>query len=159
MLPQLRQRWILNPLSEVRDWTHILMDICWVCYCWATVGTPLCWVLNLIRHSKIPTFLGKYIWSISSQLETLGAHLWPSFSVRTARKCSSVFCAIHAPPCPLSFLQQDSTYPGLSYHDGDCGSDCLVAKFTPSVITCVCWKGLLLAWCWCLTLFMMAVIM
>ena len=26
----LRQRWILNPLSEVGDGTHILMDISWV---------------------------------------------------------------------------------------------------------------------------------
>ena len=30
------QQWILNPTSEARDWTHILM----VCYCWATVRTP-----------------------------------------------------------------------------------------------------------------------
>ena len=27
-------------LSEARDWTHILMDISWVCYFWATLGTP-----------------------------------------------------------------------------------------------------------------------
>ena len=26
------QRWILNPLSEARDGTRILMDISWVCY-------------------------------------------------------------------------------------------------------------------------------
>ena len=32
---------ILNPLSEARDWTHILMDTSQVRYCWATTGTPL----------------------------------------------------------------------------------------------------------------------
>ena len=26
------QHWILNPLSEARDQTHILMDTGWVCY-------------------------------------------------------------------------------------------------------------------------------
>ena len=30
---------ILNPLSEARDWTHILLDTSQVCYCWATMGT------------------------------------------------------------------------------------------------------------------------
>ena len=25
-----RQHWILNPLSEARDWTHVLMDARWV---------------------------------------------------------------------------------------------------------------------------------
>jgi len=31
---------ILNPLRKVRDWTCILMDPTWVCYHWATTGTP-----------------------------------------------------------------------------------------------------------------------
>ena len=28
--PQPQKHWILNPLSEVRDWTRILMDTAWV---------------------------------------------------------------------------------------------------------------------------------
>ena len=35
-----RQCWIFNPLSEARDWTHVLMDTSWVCYRWAMTGTP-----------------------------------------------------------------------------------------------------------------------
>ena len=35
-----QQRSILNPLSEVKDWTCALMDISLVHYHWATVGTP-----------------------------------------------------------------------------------------------------------------------
>ena len=33
------QRWVLNPLSKARSWTHILMDTTRVCFCWATMGT------------------------------------------------------------------------------------------------------------------------
>ena len=32
---------ILNPLSEARDWTCILVDARMVCYCWAMMGTPI----------------------------------------------------------------------------------------------------------------------
>ena len=35
------QHQILNPLSEARDKTRNLMDSCWVCFHWATMGTPL----------------------------------------------------------------------------------------------------------------------
>ena len=35
-----QQHWILNALSEARDWTHILMDTSRGCFYWATTGTP-----------------------------------------------------------------------------------------------------------------------
>ena len=34
------QHRIPGPLSEGREWTCILTDICWICFCWATTGTP-----------------------------------------------------------------------------------------------------------------------
>ena len=35
-----RQCLILNPRSEVRDWTHILVDTSGIPYLWVTTGTP-----------------------------------------------------------------------------------------------------------------------
>ena len=48
---RLWQHQILNPLSRVRDQTHILTDTSQVCYPWATMGTPFCSVFwkNLRR--------------------------------------------------------------------------------------------------------------
>ena len=36
----LQQWWIINPLSEARDWTHILIDTSQIHFHWATRGTP-----------------------------------------------------------------------------------------------------------------------
>ena len=35
-----QQRWILNPMSEARDQTSVLIDTSRVCYHWAMTGTP-----------------------------------------------------------------------------------------------------------------------
>ena len=56
-----QQRWILNPLSKARGWTHILMGISHVCYRWATMGTPseshswLLFFLHFLLHLKSVT--------------------------------------------------------------------------------------------------------
>ena len=42
------QCWIPNPLGEARNWTHILMDIIQVCYCWATTETPIHIILQVV---------------------------------------------------------------------------------------------------------------
>ena len=34
------QHQIPDPLSEVRNWTHILTDVSQLCFCCATIGTP-----------------------------------------------------------------------------------------------------------------------
>ena len=51
-----QQCWILNPLSEARDWNCILMDTSHIRFHWATMGTPvsmcfsnLCWAF-LVRY-------------------------------------------------------------------------------------------------------------
>ena len=36
-----QQCWIPDPLSEARDWTHILSDINQIRFCCATTGTPI----------------------------------------------------------------------------------------------------------------------
>ena len=39
------QHWILNPLSEARDWTRILMHPSQIHFCWAMTGIPVSLVL------------------------------------------------------------------------------------------------------------------
>ena len=51
------QRQILNPLSEARDWTHILMGTSQICYCWATVGTPWVQLFQITHLSNIVQYL------------------------------------------------------------------------------------------------------
>ena len=36
-----QQHWILNPLSEARNWTCVLMDTSQICFCWAIMGSTL----------------------------------------------------------------------------------------------------------------------
>ena len=44
-----QQHWIVNLLSEARDRTCVVMHTSWICYRWATTGTPV----KLILFGKI----------------------------------------------------------------------------------------------------------
>ena len=56
--PTPQQRQILNPLGEVRDWTHVLMDTSRVCYHWAAMGTP-----SFLDNSEVSAS-----WNINSSI-------------------------------------------------------------------------------------------
>ena len=47
--PQLMAQWILNPLSEARVRTWVLMDTSQIHFYWATTGTPI-WTLTEWRQ-------------------------------------------------------------------------------------------------------------
>ena len=64
--PRSRQCWILNPLSEARDWTCVLMHPSWVCYCWATLGTPNVGEID-------PLFIVEISWAGLAPLFTYGS--------------------------------------------------------------------------------------
>ena len=57
---------ILNPLSKTRDQTHILMGISWVCYRWATTGTPTKFLLFTVGLRWLKIILGKMIHTVLS---------------------------------------------------------------------------------------------
>ena len=79
-----RQCWILNPLNEARDWTHVLMGPSQVHYHWAATGTPTIpfytWgAAGLHEYPKLhrsevlePDFWAKVGW-----LQSL--HAWPTY--------------------------------------------------------------------------------
>ena len=53
------QHWILNQLSRARVQTRIFMGTSWVCYHWATTGTPC----EFLIHSGFKLFLRYVIFS------------------------------------------------------------------------------------------------
>ena len=73
------QHQILNPLSEARDQTSILMDTNWVHYCWATMGTHggfflfVCF-LFLMALVGVPA-LAQWVKDLMLSLQQLG-FLW-----------------------------------------------------------------------------------
>jgi len=48
------QRQILNPLSEARDRTKVLVNTSQICYCWATMGTPLSFLFGCPSVYGVP---------------------------------------------------------------------------------------------------------
>ena len=49
------QHRIPDPLREARNWTRILMDTSWICFCCAIMGTPS-YILSLSYFSLQPLF-------------------------------------------------------------------------------------------------------
>ena len=66
------QCWILNPLTEARNRTHILMDASRVRYCWATMGTPTCYASRCSCISPKLKF-----WACSKNVAHLGTDIYP----------------------------------------------------------------------------------
>ena len=54
------QHQLPDPLSKTRDWTHTLMDISRVCYCWVTVGTPWNFWKGTLRHRSLDPVRTQY---------------------------------------------------------------------------------------------------
>ena len=58
-----RQRRIPDPLSKARDRTHILMDVSWIHFCYAMMGTPhlffklSIWIVFMSPATKSPYLL------------------------------------------------------------------------------------------------------
>ena len=50
----LHHSWILNLLSEARDWTQVLMDFSQVLYHWALMGTPAVRFLTCLATMGTP---------------------------------------------------------------------------------------------------------
>ena len=47
-----QQRWILNPLSEARDRTRVLMDTGQIRFCWARIPTLPIWSKSVLLRSQ-----------------------------------------------------------------------------------------------------------
>ena len=67
-----RQHWILNPLSEAKDGSSILMDTSWVYYHWATTGIPRKVIFNCIgiinsSTPHVPKELGRAFFLVHFQ--------------------------------------------------------------------------------------------
>ena len=100
------QCWMLNPLSEVRDWTPVLMDISQIRFCSATMGRPS------------PAFIFIYdscsaiIFSPSKIL----IWLWAEIVRKGAQMCccaSMLWAPWDGTSSPLTFLSSDpSMIPG-----------------------------------------------
>ena len=58
---------ILNPLRKARDWTRVLMDTSWVCYCWAHNGNSHKFFINIWRCYKMTGNVKQNSTSISAR--------------------------------------------------------------------------------------------
>ena len=73
LIPQLPATWILNPLNEARAWTCVFMGPSHICFCWATMGTPILRFNGHLKLILIVTWKCQACWHI-----LLGKDVWLS---------------------------------------------------------------------------------
>ena len=83
------QRWILKPLSKVRDWTHNLMDVSRVCYPWATTGIPCPAMSNLCSGAPPVLLPNRLFVLLKSKLQP------PAYTTATATPDLSHICNLY----------------------------------------------------------------
>ena len=111
---------ILNWVSEAKDGTRILMDSSWVWYHWATTGTPLSVILNLLWVVSWPNdlfcrmflmqweiYLFCFFWMKCSVYVSFVYLVWLSLSLL-------IFCLIF-PSIILSGVLKCSSYCGINH--------------------------------------------
>ena len=115
--------WIPNPLSEARDWTHILLDTIWVHFRWATMGTSrleliekskeiiygICHVLEILYLS----FSLWHVYIISSLVFMFEKENWASDSQNSLPKVKLEFFQVIPAPLPWPFTTTVSAIKGV----------------------------------------------
>ena len=104
------QRQIVNPLSEARDWTRVLMYTSQIYFCWATTETPgihIFDILHLLQNSqkeiKALTSSPDLILLISENLDSVLRVVLVAILHLMQRPCKAVpNPGTHSEVCPLS---------------------------------------------------------
>ena len=108
------QQWIFNPLSEARDWTHILMDTSQAHYRWATTGTSHTMFLNLLLTYMPIHSLCEIFWAVHFSTKNL---YWISIKSKNNTSRSRVLDTVgpresRGPYCTHPNAKQGRKWPG-----------------------------------------------
>ena len=112
--------WILNPLSEARDQTHIFMDTSLVHYYWATAGTPAFLFLSREKQPNASSsILLKHFAFVSFQHCLVVTNLHPSPCQHVCFHCAETHATFFL--CPALLLlgvvwNPSSLKTVVSYH-------------------------------------------
>ena len=113
----LQQHWILNPVSEARDQTWVLMDTSWVCYRWATIETPIPLFVIFKIFNEIT-----YYWNL---LKTVCQSHFPSSPSPRNSKSLEFFLN----PMQNSYLHFACTYLWQIYHHMHFHNFCVIILY------------------------------
>ena len=141
-----RQHQILNPLSEARDGTLILMETSWIRFLCATKGTPT-HALELNTRLNSPYFLlpsglfhalmspdraphswQKRIWTLFCGLEKVPPPLWASVSSLTEKALNFM----------VSWVPSSQDFPPPGSVFSQCGINVHVDKLISPSLACGC---------------------